>query len=100
MTDPYVFAIREDEYFAGPESHDEVLADRLREAGYDIGPTLWTGHSGALSSRRVWEHWQEAFKRAKITRVQTGRDEAKGRTWFKVWPRPETIQTDKNGTQY
>lgn len=89
--DPYVFSISDSEVVRRPRygHHHDVLASKLLEAGYKVGLMLWTTDPSVFTEKRVRELWHEAFLQAGIKRMDSARDEEKGRTWYKVWPRPE-----------
>ena len=85
---PYIFAISDHEPGAFGARH-AIIAQRLTDAGYDVGLMLWTATPCAYSPDEIRAKWQEAFDRAGITRMDVGRDETKMRHWYKVWPRPK-----------
>ncbi len=85
---PYIFAITDHEPRSFGSRH-ALIAQRLHDAGYDVGLMLWTASPSAYSPDEIAAKWQEAFTRAGITRIDCGRDHEKQREWFKVWPRPK-----------
>lgn len=87
--EPYIFAVSDHELLGhfGDARH-AIVAQRLTDAGYDVGLMLWTATPSSYTRQEIHEKWGEALKRAGIIRFECGRDEAKQREWFKVLPRP------------
>lgn len=74
-----------------------VVAQRLQEAGFDVGPMLWTAYPHDYDEKEIRERWQEAFERAGIERVAWSHNPEKQRTEYRVWREDSdsTKQTSK-----
>jgi hypothetical protein len=93
--EPYILAIHDHELTYRGSEH-ALLADALRNAGYDVGLMLWTCDADRLSTQSINHCWHDAMKRAGITRIDTAHDANKMRRWYKVYPRPEECRVEKS----
>lgn len=81
---PYVFAIIDfDRAFSG-SIHAQV-AQKLTNAGFDVGLMLWTASPHIYTANEIKQFWQEALERAGIESLHEAHDEEKRRTWYKVY---------------
>jgi hypothetical protein len=81
---PYVFAIENRDITRVLGQHAKI-AQRLTDAGFDVGLMLWTATPTTYTHEEIQQFWREAFERAGIARMEWGEDKEKDRLWFKVW---------------
>lgn len=88
---PYVFFIYDRETLE--RNLDSVLSEKLRNAGYDVGPMIWTDLGVPYPNAERKKNWMHALKRAGITYLEEARDEQRMGRWFKVLPHPSSFRS-------
>lgn len=76
----YIFAISDRDDLMRRHGSHALIAQRLQDGGFDVGPMLWTAHPHDYDKEEIRAKWQEAFDRAGISRVDWGHDPVKLRT--------------------
>jgi hypothetical protein len=80
---PYLIAI--DDREVNIRDWHAVIAEKLTNGGFDVGPMFWTAEPELYSKEEIKAFWIEAQDRAGIAQIEMGRDTKRQRTWFKVW---------------